>query len=145
MMIDQGEIDNLLDGLDDLSAAARPKGAPPPSGAPLSGGAAPAMSSAPPAPSLLDKIPPTSSVARLLRIRVPLVVRLAERPMSVERIRKLSLGMILEFDRSVEDPLELLINDRPIGCGKAVKTGDYFGLRVQSIADSSTRVRAMGR
>ena len=39
-------------------------------------------------------------------------------------IRTLSNGAIIEFDKSVEDDLQLLINNRPVGRGGAAKIGE---------------------
>jgi flagellar motor switch protein FliN/FliY len=64
--------------------------------------------------------------------------------MSIGQVRKLSLGMIIEFHKPVGDPLDLLINNRPVGKGDAVKVGERFGLRVSEIGDAATRIRSMG-
>lgn len=100
----------------------------------------PASSPAPP-PIAVD----SPEVARLLKIRVPVIVQLASRRMSIAAIRRLSLGMIIEFHKNVDEPLDLLINNRPIGRGVAVKVGEHFGLNITEIGDTATRIRSMGR
>ncbi|MGA2031356.1 MAG: FliM/FliN family flagellar motor C-terminal domain-containing protein [Thermoguttaceae bacterium] len=88
----------------------------------------------PPPPSRLvsdhDLPPYTRS---LLRVKVPVVVTLAEKKQSLGRIVELSPGAIIQFDKSCEEMLELRVGDRPIACGEAVKVGDKFGLRLISM------------
>jgi flagellar motor switch protein FliN/FliY len=91
---------------------------------------------------IIDACP---EVARILRIRVPAIVQLASRQMSISAVRKLSLGMIIEFYKGIDDPLELLINNHPIGKGEAVKVGEHFGLRVTEVRDAATRIKSMGK
>jgi flagellar motor switch protein FliN/FliY len=130
MLIDQDEINALLSQADDLveETGIVAKAPPPP----------PSRE-----PDLLVNADP--EVRRLLRIRVPVIVQLAHRPMAVSKIRSFAPGSILEFEKSVEDPLDLLINNRLIGHGTCVKVGENFGLRVTTVEDSSHRIRSLGR
>ncbi len=84
------------------------------------------------------------ALARILRLHVPVIVQLAERRMAVSTIRDLSIGAIIEFEKAVTDPLDLLINRHLIGRGFTVKVGENFGLRVSEVCDRSQRVRSMG-
>lgn len=72
-------------------------------------------------------------LARVLTLRVPVIVRLAQRTMSVGAIRKFSMGLILEFDKPVDEPLDLLVNNQRIGCGETVRIGERFGLRIERL------------
>ena len=74
---------------------------------------------APPAPS-------QSELQRILRLEVPVIVKLADR-----------------FKAS-DEPLELLINNKVIGVGEAVKVGENFGLRITQIGDVKAVIRSMG-
>lgn len=84
-----------------------------------------------------------ASAQRVLRIRVPIIVRLAHRKMSTAQVLGLAPGKILEFDQDAEEPLDLLMNNHRIGCGVAVKVGENFGLRVTSILGAQGKLRAM--
>jgi flagellar motor switch protein FliN/FliY len=107
---------------------------------------------APAAPSLTADACPTpglavetsSPLARILKLRVPLIAQLASRRLSLSRIRRLSIGTILEFERDVDEPLVLLANNRAIGLGTAVKIDEKFGLRIDEIRDPADRVRSLG-
>lgn len=84
------------------------------------------------------------NVARLLKIRVPVIALLASRPMLVSNIRRFTVGTIIEFEKSVGEPIELLVNNRRIGRGEAIKAGEKFGLHVTQIDDTAARIRSLG-
>lgn len=94
-------------------------------------------------PQISAKPSDAASIARIRSLRVPLIAQLAARKLPLARIRRLSIGTILEFERSISDPLELLANNRPIGKGTAVKVGENFGLRIAEIRDTATRMRTL--
>ena len=137
MIVDQDEINALLAQADSLvqeaeidtvlGDAAPPPPPPPQTSKPLS----------------LKNVPP--QIARLLRMRVPVIVQLAKRKMDISSIRRLSLGTIIEFHKNIDQPLLLLINNHAIGEGDTVKVGERFGLRLQQITDQATRIRSLGR
>ena len=72
-------------------------------------------------------------LARILNIQVPVIVRLAEKEVPMREVLNMSIGSIIEFDKSVDDLLELMVNNQPIGLGEAVKIGEKFGLKVTDI------------
>ncbi len=141
MIVDQDEIEALLAQADDLVAETGEEVHAAATAAPAPDAGAPATAPPPPQPS----INVSSEVARILRIQVPARVQLASRRMSIAEVRKLSLGMIIEFHKAVDDPLDLLINNHPVGRGIAVKVGERFGLRVSEIRDAATRIKSMGK
>ena len=69
----------------------------------------------------------------LLRIKVPVVVTLAEKRQPLRRIIELGPGSIIQFDKSCEESLDLEVGSQRVAAGEAVKVGDKFGLRVTSI------------
>ena len=49
----------------------------------------------------------------------------------------------MEFDRGVNEELDLMVNNRKIGTGQAVKIGEHFGLRVAFIGDAKQRIASL--
>lgn len=84
-----------------------------------------------------------SELARILQIRVPVIVKLAERKINLQEVLRLGNGSIIEFHKNSDDPLELLINNKAIGVGSAVKCGENFGIRLQQVGDVRAIVAAM--
>ena len=83
------------------------------------------------APVTIDDLPPYSR--SLLRIRVPVVVTLAQKRQALTRITELGPGAIIQFDKSCEETLELDVGGHAVAVGDAVKVGDKFGLRITSM------------
>lgn len=87
---------------------------------------------------------PTVRIDRILKLRVPLIVRLAQRQMRLNTIMKMGPGTILEFERSVDDDLDLMISNCKIGSGVAVKVNESFGLRITRIDGVEKRIDSLG-
>ena len=83
------------------------------------------------------------NIRRILQIHVPVVVKLAESSRRVSELMQMRIGSILEFDKPFDAPLELLIANRPIGCGQAVKVGEKFGLRILKIGPVQQTLAAL--
>jgi flagellar motor switch protein FliN/FliY len=84
-----------------------------------------------------------ASLADILKIEVLVIVQIGERSLTVEGVAALTPGAILELAKEVDEHLEILVNNKPIGRGYAVKVGENFGIRVTSIGDQRTRIEAM--
>jgi flagellar motor switch protein FliN/FliY len=48
------------------------------------------------------------------------------------------------MDKSSEEELDLLVKNKTIGKGTAVKVGENFGIRITSIDSPQQRVEALG-
>lgn len=83
------------------------------------------------------------AAARLLKLRVPIRVRLATRRMPLRDILQIGFGALLEFEKPVTEELELRVNNKCIGTGEAVKIGENFGLKVRFIGDVRTRLASV--
>lgn len=89
--------------------------------------------------------PAQAELERILHIEVPVIVKLAERKLALSEVLRLGTGAIIEFFKASDEPLELLINNKVIGLGEAVKVGENFGLRVTQIGDVKSLIRSMGK
>ena len=81
---------------------------------------------------------------RILRLEVPVIVKLAERRLTLAEVMRLGVGAIIEFSKSSEEPLELLVNNKPIGVGETVKVGENFGLRITQVGDVRQIIKSLG-
>jgi flagellar motor switch protein FliN/FliY len=81
---------------------------------------------------------------RILKLEVPIIVRLAERRLNVHEVMRLGVGAIIEFSKSNDEPLELMVNNKVVGQGEAVKVGENFGLRITQIGDVKQIASALG-
>jgi flagellar motor switch protein FliN/FliY len=88
--------------------------------------------------------PGGDELQRILRLEVPVIVKLAERKLMLSEVMRLGTGAIIEFFKSSEEPLQLLINNKPIGVGETVKVGENFGLRITQIGDVKQIIASLG-
>lgn len=95
----------------------------------------------PPAPA---PVAYQNEMQRILRMHVPVIVRLAQRKILLAEVMRLGTGAIIEFVKSSSEPLELLINNKVIALGETVKVGENFGLRITRIGDVKQVIRSMG-
>ena len=86
-----------------------------------------------------------NELRRILHMQVPVIVKLAERKLTLAEVMRLGPGAIIEFIKSNDEPLELLINNKAIGLGDAVKVGENFGLKISQIGDVKEVIRSLGR
>jgi flagellar motor switch protein FliN/FliY len=80
----------------------------------------------------------------LLAIEVPVIVQLGMRRLSVGEVMRLAVGAIIEFGKSAEEDLDLLVNNKAIGKGHAVKVGENFGIKISSIGSVKETIRKLG-
>ncbi len=95
------------------------------------------------APLGYEQLPPYTR--SLLRIRVPVVVSLANKKQPLSKIVELRPGSIIQFNKSCEEMLELEVNDHVVAEGECVKTGDKFGLRITAMTPPEERFRTVRR
>ena len=88
--------------------------------------------------------PVAPDLGRILRLQVPVIVRLAERKLPLSEVMRLGAGAIIEFFKQSDEPLELLVNNKVIATGMAVKIGENFGLRITQIGEVKQLIEAMG-
>lgn len=88
--------------------------------------------------------PSQGELRRILGLEVPIIVKLAERKLSLGEVMRLGQGAIIEFFKSSDEPLELLVNNKPIAIGEAVKVGENFGLKITQIGDVRQIIRTLG-
>jgi flagellar motor switch protein FliN len=102
-------------------------------------------------PSFHDALPADSGSARpkdidqLLRLELAVIAVLAEKRMKLGDVVRLDVGSVIELEKPAREPLELMVNDRRVGQGQAVRTGENFGIRVTSIAGARETLQKLAR
>lgn len=80
----------------------------------------------------------------ILQIEVPVIVQIGSRSMTVDEVMSLGPGAIIEMPKHADDPLDVLVNNKAVGQGTAVKVGENFGVRITGLGDVAERIKAMG-
>lgn len=90
-------------------------------------------------------IPVSSELQRILRLRVPFQVMLAEKRERFSDVIAFQIGTLIEFSKLSDELLEVQVNEQPIGFGEVVKVQEKFGVRIKSMADTTTRIRSLAK
>jgi flagellar motor switch protein FliN/FliY len=85
-----------------------------------------------------------AELSRIMRMEVPVIVKLAERKLPMSEVLRLGVGSIIEFVKSNDEPLQLMISNKTIAIGEAVKVGENFGLRIKQVGTMKQLVTALG-
>ena len=85
------------------------------------------------------------TIDHILNMRVPLIVKIAQRRMTVQEILKFNLGSMIQFDKDAYDHVDLMVNNTTIGLGQPVKVGENFGLRIVQIGDIKETIKSLAR
>ncbi len=91
-----------------------------------------------------DKSIPKKNLQKILTMKIPVIVKIAEKKMRMENILKLNLGSIIQFDKDAYQLIDLMVNNQTIGLGQPIKIGEKFGLQVTHIGDINEKIRILG-
>ena len=83
--------------------------------------------------------PPESDLARLHDVPVELAVEIGRTRMSIGETLALGPGSIVTLDRLAGEPVDLLVNGRPIARGEVVVIDEEFGLRITEVVGAPGR------
>jgi flagellar motor switch protein FliN/FliY len=73
-----------------------------------------------------------------------LSVQLGKSGKNLKEVRKIRPGAVLELDRFISEPVDILINNRLIAQGEVVIVGEHFGVKIKHIINPIERVRKLG-
>jgi flagellar motor switch protein FliN/FliY len=79
----------------------------------------------------------------LLDIGLQINVELGRAKMTIREVLSLLPGTVVELDRVAGEPVDILVNGKPIAKGEVVVLGDMFGVRVTDIIPPAQRVESM--
>jgi flagellar motor switch protein FliN len=77
--------------------------------------------------------PTKDNLSILGDIDVSLEIRIGTTLVSVDELFALKKGDTLKLEQLVNDPVELIFNNKLVGKGELVAAGEYFGVRVTEI------------
>jgi len=106
--------------------------------------ALPAQSSAAPAAaSPQSSEAPPANLDLLLDVELEASLRFGQREMLLRDILELHPGSVIELDRRVQEPAELVVSGRVIAHGEVVIVDGNYGLRITDIAQASQRLQSL--
>ncbi len=78
----------------------------------------------------------------LLEVALPVSVSFGKTSLQVREVLKLNTGSIVELDRFVTDPVEVIVNDCVIARGEVVVVDGNYGVRINQLASREDRLRS---
>jgi flagellar motor switch protein FliN/FliY len=84
----------------------------------------------PPAPS---SSAPGHTLDRLMDVELAVTLRFGGRRMLLKDILDLCTGSVVELDQELQDPVELLLDGKPVARGEVVVVDGNYGLRVTEL------------
>ncbi len=90
-----------------------------------------------------DPVPQASSMSKtfdlLLGVHLPVSVSFGKTTMMVKEVLKLTTGSIVELERQVNEPVDIIVNNCIIARGEVVVVGGNYGVRVREIVSREER------
>jgi flagellar motor switch protein FliN/FliY len=77
----------------------------------------------------------TDKAELLMDVELEATLRFGSREMTLGEVLDLGPGDVIELDRQVNDPVDLLIGDKIVARGIAVLCNGKYGLRVTEVAE----------
>lgn len=104
------------------------------------GGVDSAHASPPPA---RPEVPATRNIERLLEVELDVVVRFGVTNVPLRDVVRMGVGTMIELNRAVDEPVELLVNGRHLARGEVVVVDGYYGVRITEIGSASERALSL--
>lgn len=79
----------------------------------------------------------------LLDVELPIAVSFGDCEMPLRDILKLAAGSVIELDKSVNDPVTVIVNQKPIARGEVVMVDGNYGVRVTEVESAVDRIRSL--
>lgn len=79
----------------------------------------------------------------ILDVPVTLSAEIGRSKLSIGKLVGLAQGAVVELDRDVNEPLDLLVNGTLIARGEVVVVGEKFGIRLTDIVSPSERIKKL--
>lgn len=67
-------------------------------------------------------------------VKVSVEIRLGRSTLTIKALMALQAGAVVELDRSIGEPVDVLLNGKPIARGEIVAIDGQFGVRVLDVA-----------
>jgi flagellar motor switch protein FliN/FliY len=79
----------------------------------------------------------------LYDLQLPVSIELGRTNMLVRNILRLGRGSVIEFDKLVSEPVDVLINGKKVAEGEVVVIDKHFGIRITTLVDPTERLRGI--
>lgn len=96
-----------------------------------------------PEPLSLTAEPYLGSIDLLLDVELPVSVSFGRAHLPLKEVIKLTTGSIVELNRTVSEPVEVIVNNCVIARGQVVVVEGNFGIRIEQVISRQERLRTL--
>ncbi|MDX2030106.1 MAG: FliM/FliN family flagellar motor switch protein [Blastocatellia bacterium] len=90
-------------------------------------------------PAAAREQPDARNLDRLLGVELEVVVCFGSTSIPLRDVVRLGTGMMIELNRAVDEPVELMVNGRLLARGEVVVVDGYYGVRITEIGAPGER------
>ncbi len=98
---------------------------------------------APGAASNTHPVARDANLELLMDVELDVTLRFGQRQMLLEEILKLAPGSVIELDRTVDEPVEVLVGRKVVARGEIVVVDGNYGVRVTEIISPVERMESL--
>jgi flagellar motor switch protein FliN/FliY len=84
-----------------------------------------------------------STLGLLMDVQLPVSIRFGETEMILEEIVKLGIGSVIELNSNIDQPVELVVNNRILARGEIVTVDGFYGIRITEITNAGERFKSL--
>ncbi len=85
----------------------------------------------------------SANLELIMDFSLTLSVQLGKSKKNLQETRKIGPGAVLELDRFINEPVDVLINNKLIAQGEVVVVDENFGIKITHIINPIERVRKL--
>ena len=87
--------------------------------------------------------PDVPNLALLMDVQLPVSIRFGETEMVLEEVVKLGIGSVIELNSGIDQPVELVVNNRTLARGEIVTLDGFYGIRITEITSAGERFQSL--
>ena len=86
---------------------------------------------------------PGENLALLMDMQLPVAIRFGETEMLLEEVVKLGVGSVIELNSGMDQPVELVVNNRILARGEVVTVDGFYGIKITEITSAGERFKSL--
>lgn len=94
-------------------------------------------------PAGADHLPHQWNMDLILDVELGVIVSFGETRMPLRDVLKLGVGSVIELDKGVNDPVTVIVNDKPIATGEVVMVDGNYGVKILEVESTADRIRSL--
>lgn len=83
------------------------------------------------------------NIDMLMDVNLPVAIELGRTKMTISDILSLGPGSVVELNKLAGEPVDVLVNNKPVARGEVVVIDENFGVRVTQLLTPEERLRAV--